>query len=149
MSVTRFYEPFFSFSDVDSLLEDAFRSRNGRAVEKPDAPRVLKPRYVAASYYTPPLAYITIRMDLHENQETNTITATFELPGLTKDQVSIDVQNNHLTIAGQVSETSEKNQDGYVIKERSSGKFNRTLALPPYTKVRSQALPMNINVLTV
>jgi HSP20 family protein len=79
-------------------------------------------------------------MDLHENPEANTVTATFELPGLSKDKINIDVHNNRLTVSGQISEEKaavEKSQDGYVIKERWAGKFTRSLALPERTPVRS------------
>lgn len=74
-------------------------------------------------------------MDLHEDAEHNLVTATFELPGLTKDKVNIDVHNGHLTVSGEVTESSERDQDGYKIKERRSGKFSRTLRLPRGTQV--------------
>lgn len=74
-------------------------------------------------------------MNLHEDAESNVVTATFELPGLTKDKVNIDVHNGCLTISGEVAESSERNQDGYKIKERRSGKFSRTLQLPDGTQV--------------
>ncbi|KAF8347978.1 hypothetical protein F5887DRAFT_1157559 [Amanita rubescens] len=38
------------------------------------------------------------RLDLHENVEANTVTATFELPGLTKESVDIHVHNGRLHI---------------------------------------------------
>jgi HSP20 family protein len=74
-------------------------------------------------------------MDLHENQEKNTVTATFELPGLKKENVNIDINNDRLTISGEASEALERNQDGYVVKERSSGKFSRSIGLPAHTQV--------------
>lgn len=42
-------------------------------------------------------------MDLHENFETNIITATFELPGLKKENVKIEVVRDCLTISGETS----------------------------------------------
>ena len=74
-------------------------------------------------------------MDLHEDTEKNLFTATFELPGLTRDQVNIDVHNGNLTISGSVSESSEKEEHPYVIRERRSGKFSRTIKLPEATDV--------------
>ena len=41
------------------------------------------------------------RMDVHENAETNTITASFELPGLKPEQVNIDVYQDRLTVSGE------------------------------------------------
>lgn len=74
-------------------------------------------------------------MNLHEDAENNLVTATFELPGLAKDNVSIDVHNGLLSVSGEVVESSERDQDGYKIKERRSGKFSRTLQLPEGTQV--------------
>ena len=74
-------------------------------------------------------------MDLHEDTEKNLVIATFELPGLSKDQVGIDVHNGNLTISGSVSESSEKEEHSYVVRERRSGKFSRTIKLPEATDV--------------
>lgn len=72
-------------------------------------------------------------MDLHENPEKNLVTATFELPGLTKDKVNINVHNGNLTISGGVSESTEKEEHPYVVRERRSGRFFRTIKLPEGT----------------
>lgn len=74
-------------------------------------------------------------MDLHENSEKNLVTATFELPGISKDNVNIDVHNGNLTVSGSVSESSEKEEHSYVIRERRSGRFSRTIKLPEATNV--------------
>jgi HSP20 family protein len=83
-------------------------------------------------------------MDLHENPEANTVTASFELPGLTKDKVNIDVHNNRLTVSGEVEEVEDMNQDGYAIKERRSGKFSRSVALPERTQVRRYRISQSV-----
>lgn len=77
------------------------------------------------------------RINLQEGVENNFITATFELSGLTKDKVNIDVQKDHLTVFGEVTESSERDQDGYKIKKRRSGKFSRTLQVPVGTQVNT------------
>ena len=75
-------------------------------------------------------------MDLHENPEANSVTATFELPGFNKDDVQIDVYNGKLTVAvgNQISTGHE--QSGYAMRERWYGKFSRTLQLPQAVTVR-------------
>ena len=75
-------------------------------------------------------------MDLHEDADKNLVTATFELPGLSKDKVNIDVHNGNLTISGEVSESTEKNEHGYSVRERKTGRFTRSVRLPEGTKVR-------------
>jgi len=74
-------------------------------------------------------------MDVHEDPEKNLVTATFELPGLSKDGVNIDVHNGNLIISGSVSESSEREEHSYVIRERRSGRFSRTIKLPEGTDV--------------
>lgn len=74
-------------------------------------------------------------MNLQENPEQNTVTATFELPGMAKDKITIDVHNGNLTVSGAVSESSERGEHPYVIQERRFGKFSRTVKLPEGTDV--------------
>jgi len=74
-------------------------------------------------------------MDLHEDAQKNVVTATFELPGLKKEDVNIEVNNNGLTVSGESSSSSEKDDNGYAVRERRYGKFSRTLQLPQGVKV--------------
>ena len=76
-----------------------------------------------------------IRMDVHEDDKSNTVTATFELPGLKKEDVNIDVHNNVLTISGESKISSERDEDGYAVRERRYGKFSRSIPLPQGVKV--------------
>jgi len=73
-------------------------------------------------------------MDLHEDTQTNVVTATFELPGLAKEnlQIDADVVNHRLTISGEynISEDKEDKTKGFTVRERQYGKFARTLPLP-------------------
>ena len=74
-------------------------------------------------------------MDLHENAEKNTVTATFEFPGLSKEDVQVDVNNGRLTVSAETKKDLEKDEHGYAVKERQYGKFLRTLQLPQGVKV--------------
>jgi len=75
-------------------------------------------------------------MDLYENPEANRMTATFELPGLSKDKINIDVQNGTLAVSGETSQSSDQQERGYAVKERRVGRFVRTIRLPEGTKAR-------------
>jgi HSP20 family protein len=78
-------------------------------------------------------------MDLHESESSNQITATFELPGLKKEDVSIDIHNGRLTVSGETNISNEKaSENGYSIRERRYGKFQRSLPLPKGVKVGSE-----------
>lgn len=72
---------------------------------------------------------------MHEDDKTNTVTATFELPGLKKEDVNIDVHNDVLTISGESKVSSERDENGYAVLERRYGKFSRSIPLPQGVKV--------------
>jgi HSP20 family molecular chaperone IbpA len=82
-------------------------------------------------------------MDVHYDKDTNNVNVAFELPGLQKEDVSIDVHNNVLTVSGESKAYSERNQQGYVIRERRYGKFARGLSLPDGLKV-SQVVTLKL-----
>ena len=75
-------------------------------------------------------------MDLHEDDEKNLVTATFEFPGVSKDDIQIDFHSGRLTVSSETKQSSEHNEGGYAVRERRFGKFSRTLQLPQDVKVR-------------
>jgi len=76
-------------------------------------------------------------MDLHEDKENNLVTAHFEFPGVSKDEVQIEVHQNRLTVSAEVKQSSDVDENGYAVRERRYGKFSRTLQLPEGVKVCS------------
>ena len=82
------------------------------------------------------------RLDIHEDKEKNLVTATFELPGLSKENVSIDVRDNVLTVSGESTISSEHDEKGYAVRERRFGKFSRSLPLPQGIKVSALPYPL-------
>ncbi|PPQ68799.1 hypothetical protein CVT26_001714 [Gymnopilus dilepis] len=136
MSNVFFYEPFYDF---DRLFEEAHARQQGahgqglqRSAPGEGAVRLVKPR-----------------MDLHEDNEKNLVTATFELPGLQKDDVQIDVHNNRLTVSAEAKQSEEFEEHGYAVRERRYGKFSRTLQLPAGVKSEEIKATMEHGVLTV
>ena len=69
-------------------------------------------------------------MDLHENADANTVTATFELPGLSRENIQINVHNGRVNISGESQISSDHEESGYAVRERRYGKLSRTLQLP-------------------
>jgi HSP20 family protein len=67
-------------------------------------------------------------VDIYDKAEAIVIHA--ELPGVTKDDVSIEVKENVLTLKGERVEVKEVNDDKYLRKERSFGSFYRAFTLP-------------------
>ncbi|TFY61494.1 hypothetical protein EVG20_g7033 [Dentipellis fragilis] len=141
MSLTHFfYEPFYSLADFDKLFDEAFFARSGNG----DVQR-RQGRNTSASNN----GLLRPRMDLHDNAETNTVTATFELPGLKKEDVHLDVHNNTLTVSGETTVDSTRDESGYAVRERRFGKFSRTLPLPQGIKNEEIKAAMENGVLTV
>ena len=60
-----------------------------------------------------------------------------ELPEFPSENVAIDVQQNRLTISGESTTPDSEEQRNYVVRERRSGTFFRTLRLPFGIKVCS------------
>ena len=70
----------------------------------------------------------TPAVDIHETDDGFVIKA--ELPGVSKDDVSIDVHQNTLTLRGQRKHEAEVKEDQYHRVERSYGSFQRSFVLP-------------------
>jgi HSP20 family protein len=84
-------------------------------------------------------------MDVRHDDKANTVTATFDLPGLRKEDVAIDIHNNVLSVSGETKESSEREEEGYALRERRYGKFTRSLSLPQGTKVSYLIEPRRTN----
>jgi HSP20 family protein len=67
-------------------------------------------------------------MDLVETDEHFVLRA--DLPGLTQNDVSIELEDNVLTISGERRSEHEERKEGYYRVERASGTFSRALTLP-------------------
>jgi len=89
------------------------------------------------------------RMDLHEDTSGNRVTAWFELPGLNKSDVSLDVHNNVLTVSGESRLTPNLDESGFAVRERRFGKFSRSIALPQGIKPEDIKAEMANGVLVV
>lgn len=75
------------------------------------------------------------RLDIYHDDKSNAVTATFDIPGMQKEDVSIDVHNNLLTVSGETKQSMDRNEEGYSLRERRYGRFSRSLSLPPGVKV--------------
>jgi HSP20 family protein len=67
-------------------------------------------------------------VDLFEREDTLVLKA--DLPGMTEDDVQIEVRENVLTVAGDRKAEHEEKRNGYYRVERSFGHFSRSLQLP-------------------
>ena len=67
-------------------------------------------------------------MDLIETDDHFVLRA--DLPGLSQDDVSIELEDRVLTVAGERKYEHEDRKDGYHRVERAFGSFSRSLTLP-------------------
>ncbi|MFO7861348.1 MAG: Hsp20/alpha crystallin family protein [Desulfosalsimonas sp.] len=67
-------------------------------------------------------------VDTYEKDDAIMIKA--ELPGVKKDDISIDVNNGVLSIKGERKHEEDVNEDNYYRRERFYGKFQRAFTLP-------------------
>jgi HSP20 family protein len=67
-------------------------------------------------------------MDLVEEGGSYLLRA--DLPGVSEDDVTVELEDNVLTISGERRSEHEDKQEGYYRIERASGAFSRALTLP-------------------
>jgi HSP20 family protein len=67
-------------------------------------------------------------MDLVETDDDFVLRA--DLPGLSEDEVNIELEDNVLTVSGERKSEHEDRKEGYYRVERASGSFSRSLTLP-------------------
>ncbi len=66
-------------------------------------------------------------VDIVEQEDSVVLTA--ELPGVSKENISIDIQENVLTVKGERKQENEEKGKTYYRRERNFGKFQRAFTL--------------------
>jgi HSP20 family molecular chaperone IbpA len=72
--------------------------------------------------------------DVEIEERDGTMIVRADPPGLTKNDVKVDVSEETLTIEGERKRVEEKKGEGYYRSERSYGRFHRSIALPEGAK---------------
>jgi len=86
-------------------------------------------------------------IDLVETQAHFVLKA--DLPGMSENDVGIELENNVLTIAGERKTEHEQQHEGYYRLERAIGSFSRALSLPEGVDPEAVAATFDNGVLTV
>jgi HSP20 family protein len=94
-------------SDVNRLFDSFFGSRPGNGIRRQ--------RWVPA-------------MDLVEEDDSLVLRA--DLPGMSEDDVNIEVKDGVLTVTGERKAEETKQGEGYYRVERAFGSFSRSLSIP-------------------
>ncbi|KAF8314676.1 small heat shock protein [Clavulina sp. PMI_390] len=114
MSLSRFFynEPFLAMRQFDRFFDDALRGR------------VVPMQGGSGSMFASNGSSFTPKFDLKETSN-GLLTASFELPGMTKDDVKIELHKDHITISGEAKSSYE-----WIVRERSYGRFEQSLPIP-------------------
>ena len=93
-------------SDMNRLFDRFFEGRTGNGTSR---------RWIPA-------------MDLLETEDHLVLRG--DLPGLTEDDIDIEIKDNVLTVSGERRADKEEKGEGYYRVERAFGGFSRSLTLP-------------------
>ena len=106
------WDPFRDVVALQDRINRIFNDSFGRSRDPDDE--------VSLYDWRPPV-------DIYETNEG--IVLKVELPGVNKDDVSVEVKENVLTLKGERLLDPEIKDEHYYRKERSFGKFNRSFSL--------------------
>jgi HSP20 family protein len=68
--------------------------------------------------------------DVEVFERNGKLTIRADLPGLSKDDINVDISNDGVEIRGERTQQKEENEEGYYRSERSYGSFYRRIPLP-------------------
>jgi HSP20 family protein len=86
-------------------------------------------------------------MDLVESDDHLVLRA--DLPGMTEDDIDIEIKDNVLTVSGERKAEEETREEGFHRIERAYGSFSRSLTLPEGVKAEDVTANFDNGVLEV
>ena len=131
MAIVR-WDPFRDIATLQDRINRIFNESFGRSRDFDDE--------VGLSDWRPPV-------DIYETDDG--IVLKVELPGVNKDDVSLEVKDNVLTLKGERLLNPEIKDEHYYRKERSFGKFNRSFSLQEPIKPDLIKASFKTGVLTI
>jgi HSP20 family protein len=113
MAIVRWLDPFRDLSTIqermNQIFEDALARNRGRE------------EGLRSGMWTP-------AVDIYEN--TDSVVVKAELPGVEKDQISVEVKDGILSLRGERKFEKEVKEESYHRIERAYGSFQRSFSLP-------------------
>ena len=108
-TLVRFREPFRELAEMSRLMNGLFDQGNGGSTNQAWAPAV----------------------DVWETD--NELVYAFDLPGIPEEKISVELEDNALTISAEREREQETSDDRFYRFERRFGSFSRTIGLPQGT----------------
>ncbi len=113
MAIVRWLDPFRDLSSIQERMNQIFEDALSRSRGRDEGLRT--------GMWTP-------AVDIYENNDSVVVKA--ELPGVEKDQISVEVKDGILTMRGERKFEKEVKEESYHRIERSYGSFQRSFSLP-------------------
>ncbi len=111
--------------DMNRLFDDVWRLFGMPSTSSVSRPASL----IGGSLFDSPfLGDYRAKLDVSGNKKEYEVS--IDLPGLSEDDIQIELNGHTLIIRGQKEETNETNEKQYYRVERTAGSFQRTLSLP-------------------
>lgn len=126
--------------EIDRLFDDVFRDFGLPS---------LSSRFPALSRWQDGGWQGVFKPSLDVSSDNGSYQIVVEVPGLSKDDVNIEVRGDMLCIHGQKQEETENKDRHFYRVERSYGAFQRTLALPDDANADEIAANLKDGVLTL
>jgi HSP20 family protein len=98
-----------------------FRDRMNRFFDDPMSPIVRKIEDSSLCHWNP-------AVDVYEEEDNMVIKA--ELPGIDRENISVDLKDRTLTIKGERADEQEVKEEHFYRRERIHGRFERSFTLP-------------------
>ena len=87
------------------------------------------------------------RIDIKEDEKEYSITA--EVPGYSREEINIEVNNGVLNISSEHKEDKEEKKKDYIYKERSERSFRRAIRIPENIRAEEMNATLNNGLLTL
>ncbi|MDE0592563.1 MAG: Hsp20/alpha crystallin family protein [Dehalococcoidia bacterium] len=82
-------------------------------------------------------------------QDGDNLVVTASVAGTNKEDIDVSIDNNVLTIKAETSKSSNKQTDGYLLRERRTGSHYRALRLPETVDFENADSKFKNGVLTI
>lgn len=123
MSLIR-WQPLREMSELDRALKNSFQSYPERHK-----------------------AGLQLALDIYETEEELVLRAS--LPGADKDSLTVEFENQILTVSGTVPEFAAPDGSRHLLKESSHGEVKRTLKIPHQLDIENSSGTFNDGILEV
>ena len=131
MTLVRWTDPLREFAQLQDRINRVFSDSYGRSDEG----------LMTSGNWAPPV-------DIYQNGD-HEVVLRAELPGMTREDIDITVDNGTLTIRGEKKFSSEVKEDSFRRIERRYGTFSRSFSLPQTVDTGKVGAEYKNGVLTV